>query len=44
MKRKCDICKYTAERALSKGATPTNGIAANSKEFVEKDAEVYTKA
>jgi phosphomethylpyrimidine synthase len=39
-----DVRKYAAEQNLSEAEALRQGMADKSKEFVEKGAEVYTKA
>ena len=39
-----DICKYAPEQVLAEEEALKQGMAAKSKEFVEKGAEVYAKA
>jgi phosphomethylpyrimidine synthase len=39
-----DVRKYAAEQNLSEQDALKQGLAEKSKEFVEKGAEVYTKA
>ena len=44
MKTTEDVAKYAAEQGMSEDAAFKKGMEAKSKEFVEKGAEVYTKA
>ena len=38
-----DVCKYAAEQAISEEDALKKGMEEKSKEFVEKDAEVYPR-